>query len=163
MSPAEASRAERILRVFDELGRDRLDLHALLELAGGNPPAERTAVLDEITRMVEQGLLRAAPGSDFYERTETGRHAVAALNELTLYTRADCKLCEEMKAQLAPLLRETGATLREVDVDNDPDLRARYASDVPVLFLAGHEVARHRLDPAKLRRELQQARRSRPS
>lgn len=148
----------RILKLFDELGRPELDLHALLELAGAKPPAEREAVVDRVASLVEQELLRPARGSDFYARTEAGRLALAGPRDLTLYTRANCSLCEKMKAELAPLLAAYGARLAEVDVDADAELRARYSDDVPVLLLGREEVARHRLDAEALRRALAAAR-----
>lgn len=80
--------------------------------------------------------------------------------EVVLYTRPGCHLCEEAKAQIAPLLAEFGAALREVNVDDNPALRAQYTDDVPVLFLAGRKVAKHRVDLAQFRRQLQQAARS---
>lgn len=76
--------------------------------------------------------------------------------ELTLYTRVGCHLCEEAKAQMSPLLAEFGAQLREVDIDGDPSLREQYGLDVPVVFLNGRKVAKHRLDLAQLRRQLEQ-------
>ncbi len=78
--------------------------------------------------------------------------------EVTLYTRKGCHLCEEAKAQMAPLLREFGARLREVDIDGDESLRALYDADVPVIFLGERKVAKHRLDLAQFRRQLQRAR-----
>lgn len=78
--------------------------------------------------------------------------------EVTLYTRKGCHLCEEAKAQMAPLLREFGARLREVDIDADESLRALYDVDVPVIFLGGRKVAKHRLDVAQFRRQLERAR-----
>ena len=78
--------------------------------------------------------------------------------EVTLYTRKGCHLCEEAKAQMAPLLREFGARLREVDIDADESLRALYDVDVPVIFLGDRKVAKHRLDLAQFRRQLESAR-----
>lgn len=78
--------------------------------------------------------------------------------EITLYTRPGCHLCDEAKAALQPLLVEFGAVLREVNVDSDEALRARYGNDVPVLFLGPRKVAKHRIDPAQFRRQLEQAR-----
>ena len=75
--------------------------------------------------------------------------------ELTLYTRAGCHLCEEMKAALAPVLREFSLGLREVDVDTDAALRARFGEEVPVLFLGERKIAKHRADITQLRRRLQ--------
>ena len=77
--------------------------------------------------------------------------------EVTLYTRKGCHLCDEAKAQMAPLLREFSARLREVDIDADEKLRALYNFDVPVIFLGGRKVAKHRLDLAQFRRQLERA------
>jgi glutaredoxin len=148
---------QRILATFDELGRDSLDLHTLLELVGGNPPAQREAVFDAVTALVRDGFLRDDGGGDFYRRTEDGRLAVAAPRDITLYTREGCHLCDHAKAVISPLLTEFGATLREVDIDDNPVLRERYTNDVPVVFLGSRLLAQHRLDAADLRRQLEQA------
>ncbi|MFQ5662510.1 MAG: glutaredoxin family protein [Terriglobia bacterium] len=78
--------------------------------------------------------------------------------ELILYTRADCHLCEEVKAQLQPLVREFGATLREVDVDADPELKTRFGEQVPVIFLDGRKVGKYRVDVKQFRRLLDRSR-----
>jgi glutaredoxin len=147
--------AVRILELFDQLERDSLDLHTFLEFVGGNPPAARQAVLDMVSEMVKQGLLRESARSDFYERTENGRLEVVSPREITLYTREGCHLCEEAKAAILPMVSEFGATLREMDIDDDPVLHDRYTNDVPVILLGSKMVAQHRLDPAQLRRQLQ--------
>ena len=147
--------AVRILELFDQLERDSLDLHTFLEFVGGNPPAARQAVLDMVSEMVKQGLLRESARSDFYERTEDGRLKVVSPREITLYTREGCHLCEEAKAAILPMVSEFGATLREMDIDDDPVLHDRYTNDVPVILLGSKMVAQHRLDPAQLRRQLQ--------
>jgi glutaredoxin len=76
---------------------------------------------------------------------------------VTLYTRQGCHLCEEAKQQMAPLLDEFGAVLREVDIDADPALRAQFDFDVPVIFLGEKKVAKHRVDLAQFRRQLARA------
>jgi glutaredoxin len=78
--------------------------------------------------------------------------------EVTLYTRPGCHLCEEAKSLIRPLLAEFGARLREVNIDADPELHERYNLDVPVIFLAGRKIAKHRVDPAQFRRLLVEAR-----
>lgn len=65
----------RVLRLFGELGKDRLDLHALFE-AAGNEPAERESVLDAIDELSRAGMLDAR-GSDFYMLTEKGKGTIA--------------------------------------------------------------------------------------
>src|SRR5271155_3619504 len=142
----------RILSTFDELQRESLDWHTLFELAGGNPPPEREAVLDAVSRLEANGMIRGGTG-DFYRRTENGRLAVANDRDITLYTREGCHLCDDAKAAIAPLLSALGARLREVDIDADPKLRDRYTDDVPVIFLGSRKVAQHRVDAVELRRE----------
>ena len=65
----------RVLRLFEEMGKNRLDLHALFE-AAGNEPAERQGVLDTIDELTRAGMLDAC-GSDFYTLTERGKRAIA--------------------------------------------------------------------------------------
>lgn len=79
--------------------------------------------------------------------------------EVTLYTRPGCHLCDEAKLQMAPLLAEYGARLREVNIDDDPQLRELYDVDVPVIFLADRRIAKHRIDLVQFRRQLSEARR----
>jgi glutaredoxin len=146
---------QRILATFDQIGRDSLDLHTLLEFVGGNPPEQREAVFDGVSALVKNGLLDDS-GGDFYRRTEDGRIAVAGPRDITLYTRDGCHLCDAAKAAISPLLAEFGATLREVDIDDNPVLRERYTNDVPVIFLGPNRIAQHRLDAAELRRRLEQ-------
>jgi glutaredoxin len=152
--------SRRILSLFDQLERDSLDLHTLFEFVGGNPPGEREAVLDAVSKLSKEGLLHEDGGGDFYRRTEDGRLAVVGPREITLYAREGCHLCEEARTQIAPLLAEFGATLREVDIDDDPILHDRYTNDVPVIFLGPRMVAQHRLDPARLRGQLEEAKKS---
>jgi hypothetical protein len=62
----------RILRLFDQMKTDTLDLHTLLE-AGGNDPEAREGVIDEVARLVLEGALEER-GSDFYRLTsKTGQ------------------------------------------------------------------------------------------
>ena len=65
----------RVLRLFGEMGKDRLDLHALFE-AAGNEPADRRGVLDAIDELTRAGMLEAC-GGNFYALTERGKGAIA--------------------------------------------------------------------------------------
>ena len=146
--------SRRILSTFDQLERDSLDLHTLFEFVGGNDPKQREAVLDAVADLVKSNLLREGE-SDFYARTEEGGLAVVDPREITLYTREGCSLCEEARAAIMPLLREYGAKLREVDIDDDPALHDRYTNDVPVMFLGSEMVGQHRVDVPRLRQRLE--------
>ena len=63
--------AKRILELFDELDRKKLDLHSFLELAGSKQPDERLQVLEAVDQLVNLGAIESLD-SDFYERTELG-------------------------------------------------------------------------------------------
>ena len=69
--------------------------------------------------------------------------------EVTFYTRKECHLCDDAKAAIraAVSLHRLDIHMREVDIDLDPDLRARYSDDVPVVLVNGVEAFRHRLRP----------------
>jgi len=70
---------------------------------------------------------------------------------LTLYGRAWCHLCDDMRAALEPLLAEFGAHVEVVDIDSDPLLEARYNELVPVLLCDGVELCHYRLDELRVR------------
>ena len=148
---------KRVLETYDELGREALELFILSERVGGTTPAERDAMRAALTQLVRQGWLRPAGAWDLFARTEDGRLALAGPRDVTLYTRPGCHLCEEAKAQMAPLLKEFGARLREVNIDPDPDLRERHTNDVPVVFLGPRKVAKHRVNLEQLRRQLERS------
>ena len=65
----------RVLRLFGEMEKDRLDLHALFE-AAGNGLAERRGVLDSVDELTFAGMLEEC-GGDFYALTEKGKGAIA--------------------------------------------------------------------------------------
>lgn len=83
--------------------------------------------------------------------------AWAGPRDVTLYTRPGCHLCDEAKAAIAPLLREFGARLREVNIDEDAGLRERYGWDIPVIFIGQRKAAKHRVDLGQFRRRMEEA------
>jgi glutaredoxin len=139
----------KILTVFDAPGARTSLLEDL-----GDPAISK----EIITRLLDRGWLRPAGAPDTYERTEDGRLQLAAPRDVTIYSRPGCHLCEEAKAQIAPLLKEYGARLTEINIDEDPELRGRYDYDVPVIFLGSRKAAKHRVDVAQFRRQLGDAR-----
>ena len=136
---------QKILAAFDGPGARARTLSDL-----GEPAIVKGAA----SQLVERGWLRATEAPDTYARTEDGRLQLAAPRDVTIYSRPGCHLCEEAKAQIAPLLKEFGARLTEINIDEDLELRARYDFDVPVIFLGARKAAKHRVDLAQLRRQL---------
>jgi len=142
-------REREILAAFD---RTRARALPLAEL--GEPAAIRNAV----AQLIERGWLRETKTAETYERTEDGRLQLAGPRDVTIYSRPGCHLCEEAKARISPLLAEFHARLTEIDIDEDPSLRALYDYDVPVVFLGARKAAKHRVDIAQFRRQLRDAR-----
>jgi hypothetical protein len=68
----------RVLKIFSDMRRDRLDLHVMFE-SSGNEPAARAQVLDAVDDLVREELLESA-GGDFYVLTEKGKQALALSN-----------------------------------------------------------------------------------
>ena len=141
-------RERKILAAFNRHGARALSLADL-----GVP----SATSDVVAQLVERGWLRATEKPDTYARTEDGRLQLAGLRDVTLYSRPGCHLCEEAKTQIAPLLREFGARLTEINIDEDAQLRARYDFDVPVIFVGLRKAAKHRVDLVQFRRQLRDA------
>lgn len=69
---------------------------------------------------------------------------------VTFYTRRGCSLCEEGLAILRHVAAGRDLAIEEVDVDADPELRARYTDLVPVAMLQGEELFRLHVDPTAL-------------
>jgi glutaredoxin len=73
---------------------------------------------------------------------------------VTLYTRPRCHLCDEAKANiLASSLREL-FEIEEVNIDLDPALRERFGYDIPVIFINGVKVFKHRVSTDDFDRKL---------
>ncbi|HET8924189.1 MAG TPA: glutaredoxin family protein [Candidatus Acidoferrum sp.] len=88
---------------------------------------------------------------------EDSRLAGCGPRDVTLYTRPGCHLCEEAKAAIAPLLREVGAVLHEVNIHGNAVLEERYGNDIPVILIGQRKAAKHRVDVTQFRRQLQEA------
>lgn len=81
---------------------------------------------------------------------------------LTLYSRPGCHLCDEMKEIARPVARELGCMVTEVDISGDPDLEARYGTEIPVLLVNGRKAFKYRLTERELRQRLAAERRGEP-
>ncbi|HEX3376601.1 MAG TPA: glutaredoxin family protein [Candidatus Acidoferrales bacterium] len=138
----------KILEAFDRPGARVLRLADFGDHSGAK---------DRLLQLVERGWMRRGDAPDTFVRTEDGRLQLAAPRDATIYSRPGCHLCEEAKAQISPLLKSFGARLTEINIDEDPELRARYDYDVPVIFLGARKVAKHRVDIAQFRRQLRDA------
>jgi len=68
---------------------------------------------------------------------------------LTLYSRPECHLCEQMVAELEPLVAGKGR-IDVVDISEDPRLSRRFGLKIPVLMHEDEELSRYRLDAGRI-------------
>jgi hypothetical protein len=70
----------------------------------------------------------------------------------TVYSRADCSLCERLLEELTGVLGpEAAAAVQVVDIDGQPELERRYGARIPVLMADGEFVCAYRLDIERVR------------
>ncbi len=74
--------------------------------------------------------------------------------DVVLYTRRLCGLCDEAADELRRLQPRLGFELRELDIDEDADLRARYNDVIPVIMLDGELIAQAPIERTSLERAL---------
>jgi len=72
----------------------------------------------------------------------------------TVYTRAQCSCCHKALDLLEDAQRRFGFAIEEVDIDGDPDLLAKFNTEVPVVAVNGKVRFRGIVSPALLNRLL---------
>jgi glutaredoxin len=77
------------------------------------------------------------------------------MKTVVLYSRPGCHLCDEARAAILAL-REQGLRfqLREIDIESDDGLMARYFERIPVVNVDGEQVSELVLDAHALRSRL---------
>jgi len=78
---------------------------------------------------------------------------------LTLITRRDCHLCNEMAVVIEQVAPGFAAAVEVRDVDAHPELLARYSDEVPVLLIDGRKAFKYRVTAPALERRLRAERR----
>lgn len=80
----------------------------------------------------------------------------------TVYSRARCGCCTKAIVLLKEVQRRHGFAIEEVDIDQDPNLVAKYDTEVPVVAVNGKVRFRGVVNPALLERLLTAECRNRP-
>lgn len=73
---------------------------------------------------------------------------------VTLYTRAGCHLCDDVKQAIAEARSQAEFEYCEVDIDGDPRLRQLYNDAVPVVEIDGRKAFKYRMTTAELLKKL---------
>lgn len=73
---------------------------------------------------------------------------------VVLYSRAGCHLCDDARRVVVAECDRAATGWREVDVDADPSLQARYGEYVPVVEVDGTVQGFWQIDPSRVRAAL---------
>jgi glutaredoxin len=77
--------------------------------------------------------------------------------EVVVYSKPDCCLCDEVKAQLRHLQQTHSFDWREVNILGDPQAFAQFEEEIPVVFVNGRKAFKYHLDERAFLRRLQGA------
>lgn len=80
-----------------------------------------------------------------------------ATPRVVLLTKADCHLCEDARDAVNRVTASLGLEWSEELVDHRPELRERYAEEIPVVLVDGVQRDFWKIDEARLERVLQRA------
>lgn len=73
---------------------------------------------------------------------------------IVVYSRPGCHLCDEARTVIDRYRDRYPIELRSIDIERSAELESRYGYDIPVIFLNGEEIFRHRVDGEELERKL---------
>ncbi|WP_344882634.1 glutaredoxin family protein [Zhihengliuella alba] len=74
--------------------------------------------------------------------------------EVVLLTRSGCHLCSEARGTVESVTARLGLAWSERSIDDDAELAARFAEEVPVLMVDGVQRDFWVIDPVRLERLL---------
>jgi len=77
--------------------------------------------------------------------------------DVVLITKPDCHLCADARDAVARVTAALGLDWSERSLDDDADLRERYAEEIPVLLVDGVQRDFWRIDEDRLARTLRRA------
>lgn len=78
-----------------------------------------------------------------------------ATPRVVLITKSECHLCEEARDAVGRVTASLGLEWAEESVDHSPELRERYAEEIPVVLVDGIQRDFWKIDENRLQRLLQ--------
>jgi len=78
----------------------------------------------------------------------------ALAKDVIIYSRPGCHLCDEAKMVIRRVAARIPITLREINIDDDEDARARFKDEIPVVFIGGRKAFKYRVEESALIRLL---------
>lgn len=75
-----------------------------------------------------------------------------ALDQVVIYSKPDCCLCDEVKAQLRKLQQAHPFEWREVNILEDPEGFEKFKEEIPVVFVNGKKAFKYHLNEERFLR-----------
>jgi glutaredoxin len=69
---------------------------------------------------------------------------------IELYTRPGCHLCEDAKRVILAASSRFDLQLCERNVEDSAEMESNYGEEIPVIFINGRQVFKHRITAAQL-------------
>lgn len=76
------------------------------------------------------------------------------MDEIVVYSKPDCCLCDEVKAQLQKLRQRHAFEWREVNILEDPAAFEKFKEEIPVVFINGRKAFKYHMDEQEFLRRL---------
>jgi len=73
------------------------------------------------------------------------------MQEVIIYSRPGCHLCDEAKQAIKQAGCSDRFTLAEINIESDNELLRKYQYDIPVVTINGVETFIHRVDPKEFK------------
>jgi glutaredoxin len=74
--------------------------------------------------------------------------------KIRILSKPDCHLCDEAKEKIERVTKRLPVEIEMINIEKDPELYNQYRFDIPVIFLDGRKIFKHRVDEEKLKKIL---------
>jgi glutaredoxin len=78
-----------------------------------------------------------------------------ATNTVKMFSRPNCHLCDSVAEVIRSVRQRRPFEFTVVNIEDDPDLEARYGSLIPVVHINHTQVFNYRVSTAEFERELE--------
>lgn len=74
--------------------------------------------------------------------------------KLRLFTKPDCPLCDDAKAELEKIAMKSSIEVEEINITTNMGLFTKYKNIIPVLEMDGKQLFAHQINTSALKRKL---------
>lgn len=97
---------------------------------------------------------RSAKNRNMFFRKKFSRPSLTNNVKVVIYSKPECHLCEQAKAQLLQIQKQHSFQLDEVDISRDEKLLAEFGTRIPLIWVNGRLVGKYEVNETALVTEL---------